>query len=75
MSRKAMIFDFMFTSIIRGILSCMLAFMGIGLDYLGKVPMPLGSIFTIFIMSLYVYSFIDEAILTFRECKKYRISC
>lgn len=70
MTRKAMIFDFVFTSIIRGILSCMLAFMGIGLDYLGKLPMPLGLVIAIFIMSFYVYSFIDEAILTFNEYKK-----
>lgn len=48
----------------------MIAFMGIGLDYLGKLPMPLGLVIAIVIMSLYVYSFIDEAILIFRECKK-----
>ncbi|MDU6975948.1 MAG: hypothetical protein E6370_16850 [Clostridiales bacterium] len=69
MSRKQRIFDFMFTSIIRGILMLLIVFMAIGSDYLGIVPIPIGLIFAIIIIGLYIYSVIDEAILNFNDEK------
>ena len=70
MTRRAMIFDCGVTAIIRGILSCILGFMRIALNYLKKILIPLGLVIAVFIMSFYVYSFIDEVILVFHECKK-----
>lgn len=69
MSRKQRIFDFMFTSIIRGILMLLIVFMAIGSDYLGIVPIPIGLIFAIIIIGLYIYSVINEAILNFNDEK------
>ena len=60
MTRKQLIIEIIYTTIIRGVLTFMFAFLGIGIDYLHRWFMPFGLIIAVYFIGLYIYSVIDE---------------
>lgn len=72
MTRKQLIAEIIYTTIIRGVLTFMFAFMCIGMDCLHTWFRPFGLIIAVCFIGLYIYSVIDEVRLFFeayREAK------
>ena len=71
-TRKQLITEIIITTIIRGILTFMFAFVCVSIDYLHRWLMPLGLIMAVCFIGIYIYSVIAEFRLfieAYREVK------
>lgn len=72
MTRKQLIAEISITTMIRGILTFISAFLCVGMDYLHRWFMPFGLIIAVCFIGIYIYSVIDEVRLfieAYREAK------
>lgn len=70
MTKKQLIVESIYTTIIRGILIFMFAFLSIGIDYLHEWFMPAGLIIAVCFIGIYIYSVIDEVRLFIEEYRE-----
>lgn len=64
------ILDLIFVTIVRGLFMGCGVFLALACEFLGRIPSPIGLIIAIMFAVAYIYSVIDEVILTFKDVKK-----